>query len=296
MTQRLITSSELLQAPTGFNWADVSENGTATAIEAIEQANVIDRASAIIRGHLGMDPTPTTDTEVARLGGGSVKAWVDRAGWLWFKTDNFPILSLTSLKWATVPAGSGGLTYTALTAANVQIYGESFRLNRLIDFSQDWTWLRECPGLVQAVYVNGWPNMLLAAAIAAGSSVTCEVDSTTGLTATVGAIGNQLTIYDGANTEVITVASIADTTHFVASSVAHAHDPSATPIGISALPSDIKQACIWTCLGIARTRGTTDLKMDPDGGIQGFTPGAGLDKSDAWEKAKELLVQYRRMA
>src|SRR5579859_4328057 len=106
MTQRLITSSELLEAPTGFSWADISENGTTAAIEAIEQANVIDRASSLVRGFLTQDPTATTDTEVARLGSGSVKAWVDTSGWLWFRTNNFPVLSVSSLQWATVPAGT----------------------------------------------------------------------------------------------------------------------------------------------------------------------------------------------
>lgn len=295
MTQRLITSLELLQAPTGFSWSDISENGTSSVIEAIEQANVIDRSSAIIRNYLNMDPTATTDVEVARLGGPYLKAWVDRAGWLWFRTDNFPILSLTKLEWAIAAIGSSGLTWNALTAANVQVYGEGFRLDRLADFSQDWSWLRG--GLVRGTYVNGWPNMLLQASIAAGSNVSCQVDTTAGLTATAGSIGNQLTIYDGQATEVVTVASITDATHFVATSVANAHIPyQANPVGISALPPDIKQAAIWTCLAIATMRGTDAVVMDSAGGVHGTggTP-AGLD-ADAWAKAEYLLQPYVREA
>jgi len=293
MTQRLITALELQESPTGFSWSDISELGTSTAIEAIEQANVIDRASGIVRGYLDQDPTATIDTEVARLGSGSVKAWVDTSGWMWFKTDRFPILSLTSLKWATVPAGANGLNYNAITPGNVVIYGEDFRLNRLIDFSQDWTWLRNTPGLVQAVYVNGWPNMLLQAAISAGSNVTCQVDTTTGLSTVAGAVGNQLTIYDGAFTEVITVGLITDATHFVAPTIANAHTPSATnPVGISALPSDLKQGAIWTCLAIARVRGEDAVQMDSSGNVHGTT-GSGFD-GDAWAKAEYVLQRFRR--
>jgi len=292
----LITSQELLQAPTGFSWADISENGTSTAIEAIEQANVIDRASAIIRNYLAQDPTTTTDVEVARLGGGSTKAWVDTKGWLWFKADNFPILSLSKLEYSVAGVGSGGLTWSSVTAANTQIYGEGFRLNRLADFSMDWSWLSLSPGLIRATYVNGWPNMLMAAGtISAGSNVAITVDTTTGLSTTVGAIGNTLTIYDGANTEVITVASITDATHFVASSVAFAHTANSTnPVGISALPSDIKQACIWTCLATARVRGTDAIQMDSAGGVHGIGGGGGID-GDAWAKAEYLLAPYTRI-
>lgn len=293
MSQRLITALELQEAPTGFSWSDISELGTTSAIEAIEQANVIDRASGIIRGYLDQDPTATIDTETARLGSGSVKAWIDSAGWLWFKTNRFPILSLTSLKWATVPAGSGGLTYNALTVANVQIYGEDFRLNRLVDFSQDWTWLRNVPGWLQAVYVNGWPNMLLQSAISAGSNISCTVDTTSGLSSASGAIGNLLTIYDGANTEVITVGSVTDATHFVAASVANAHTPTSTnPVGISALPADLKQGTIWTCLAVARVRGEDAIQMDSSGNIKGAP--SGFD-GDAWAKAEYVLQPFRRI-
>lgn len=292
MTQRLITALELQESPTGFSWSDISELGTTNAIEAIEQANVIDRASGIVRGYLDQDPTATIDTETARLGSGSVKAWVDNGGWLWFKTDRFPILSLTSLKWATVPAGTGGLTYNALTAANVLIYGEDFRLNRLIDYSQDWTWLRNTPGLIQAVYVNGWPNMALQATIGSIGSQQATVDTTTGLTTTAGAIGNQLTVYDGANTEVITVTSVDDATHFHAV-FANTHTVSATnPVGISALPSDLKQGAIWTCLAIARVRGEDAIEMDSSGNIKGAP--SGFD-GDAWAKAEYVLQRFRRL-
>jgi len=293
MTQRLITGLELQESPTGFSWSDISELGTTSAIEAIEQANVIDRASGIVRGYLDQDPTATIDTEVARLGSGSVKAWVDTSGWMWFKTDRFPILSLTSLKWATVPAGANGLNYNAITPGNVVIYGEDFRLNRLIDFSQDWTWLRNTPGLIKGVYVNGWPNMLLQASISTIGNQQATVDTTTGLTTTAGAIGNQLTVYDGANTEVVTVISVDDATHFHAI-FANTHTVSAiNPVGISALPSDLKQGAIWTCLAIARVRGEDAVQMDSSGNVHGTT-GSGFD-GDAWAKAEYVLQRFRRI-
>lgn len=292
MTRALITPTELLQAATGFSWADISEQGTTAAIEAIEQQNVINRATDIINGFLDMDPTTTTDTEVARLGVGSTKAWVDTDGWLWFKTNYFPALSVSSLQWATASAGTGALSYTSLTAANVLIYGENFRLSRLVDFSQDWTWARYGPTLIKAVYVNGWPNMLLQATISAGSNVAVQVDTTTGLTATAGAIGNSLVIYDADKTETITVQSVTDSTHFVANTVANAHTPTTTnPLGISALPADIKQAAIWTCVAIAREPGTDAISMDESGGAK-IT---GNVDTDAWAKAEYLLERYRRM-
>ena len=294
MTTRLITAEELLSAPTGFDWADTAESiGASGAIEAIEQLRVIERASAWASkycfGNIGrLDAT--TDTETARLVSGMLKAFVDNQGWLWMRTDYFPILSVSSVQWAIATAGVGTPTFNALDVTKLQIYGEGFRLQRIADLSQDWTWLR-WGSLVKWTYVNGWPNAMLSADMPSQSypaSVNVAVDTSLGMTATAGAIGNSLEIYDGAQSEIVTVTAVPDATHFTAS-FQYQHF---LGVGISALPSDVKEAVIFACLHFSRQRGTDAVTFVGGGGAPEPARMAGM--SDALAEAEALLDGYRR--
>jgi hypothetical protein len=299
VSTRLITVDELLEAPTGFDWNDVAESAGATnAVEVIEQGRVIDRASTWASSYLFRRPSridATQDTETARVARGMTKAWVDRDGWLWFKADIFPVLSVVAMQWALAPAGSGALVYNPLAVANLQLYGEGFRVRRVADLSQNWSWLRS-GAMVQLTYVNGWPNAVFGGSgIASGSNVTAPVDTTLGMTSTPGptGIGQQLKIFDGANSEDVTVSSVTDSTHVVLASVANAH---AAGIGISAVPPDIKWGVILACLHFGRIRGT-DAVTFVSGGGGGSTQHSGpKEESDALAEAEAVLDDYRRIA
>ena len=296
MSTRLVTVTELLQAPTGINWSSINEASTATAAETVEQSNILDRASSWVSNYIyGRDARcdATTDTETARIARNHTKCYVDNDGWMWFRTDMYPILSVSSMQWGIAGAGDAPVTYNALTVANLQLYGEGYRVNRIADYSQDWSFLQGY-GLIKATYVNGWPNAtLLAAASSSASTVSLTVDTTLGMSAVAGALGNSLTIYDGANTEIVTVSSVTDGTHVVVASLANAHTPSATNVvGLSALPSDIKWATICACIHFARERGTDAVVMAATGNVRATPPAA---RGNALEEAKAYLAPFRRI-
>ena len=294
MSTRLVTTSELLQAPTGISWGAINESSTTTAAEAVEQSNVLDRASSRVSNYIyGRDARcdASTDTEVALLSSNYTKAFVDNNGWLWFRTDMYPILSVTSMAWAIAGPGNAPATFNTLTVANQQLYGEGNRVNRIGDYSQDWSFLKDY-GLIKTTYVNGWPNATLSSsASSSASTVSLAVDTTLGMTDVAGAIGNTLTIYDGALTEMVTVSSVTDSTHVVVTSLANAHTPSSTNVvGVSAIPSDLKWATILAAIDLARVRGEDAIVM---GGTT--LQSTGIKPSTAWADAKTILSPYRRM-
>ncbi len=290
MSKRLITPSELLQAPTGIDWGTVGESAVSGALQAIEQSKIIDRASDWIANYCTQRLDCTQDTEQAILGGAYTKCWVDRNGFLWYRTDFFPILSVVSFQWGIAGSGSAPSQMNSVNVNNIVTQGEYNRKNRLFDYSQDWTWLEYGPGLLQVTYINGYPNAVTTAVMpAAGNSRTIVVDSTLGMTATAGAIGNQLTIYDGALTETITVQSVTDATHFVAASIANDHTASGNGLGISCVPDDVKEACILTCMHFARQRGVEAFVMG------GGSAGPEMQASDALPEAEFLLQPYKRI-
>lgn len=294
MTANLITVDELLEAPTGFSWDDVAESvGATSAVEAVEQLRVIKRASAWASKYCFGQVSrldATTDTEVARISRSMLKAFVDNDGWLWFRTDYFPILSVSFMQWALAGAGIGSPTFNSLDTTKLQIYGEGFRLQRIADLSQDWTWLRS-GALIKVTYVDGWPNAVIAAAMPTTGypqSVNVTVDTSLGMTTTAGAIGNSLEVYDGANSETVTVTAVPDATHFTATF----QNQHAVGIGVSALPPDVREAVIFACLHFARIRGTDAVTFVGGGGeARVSAPGP---PSDALAEAEVLLDDYRR--
>ncbi|MHB8573545.1 MAG: hypothetical protein ACYDAY_11440 [Candidatus Dormibacteria bacterium] len=292
MTKRLITAQELIQAPTGFDWNTIAETtGATNALEAVEQANLIDRASDWVSNYCYMRLDATTDNEQARVSRGATKAWVNRDGWLVFHTDYFPVLSVSAMSWAYAHAGQGTLAFNALTAANLILEGEGYRVNRVCDISQDWFSIGLDPGLVKLTYVNGWPNMVLGANAAAGSNVNLVVDTSLGCTSTPGStgIGATLTVYDGANTEVVTVTAVPDATHVTVASLANNHSAG---VRVSALPSDIAWATIQACLHFARGRGVDAVVMSGSAGAGEQISEKG---DEALAEAEYLLQPYRRI-
>lgn len=106
---------------------------------------------------------------------------------------------------------------------------------------------------VQVTYVNGWPNTTITAdATAATASVT--VDSAVGIYP-----GTALTVYDGASTEQITVASVAGSTLTLAGVLSYGHDAGAP---VSALPPKVKQAAILLTSALIQTRGNDAIVLD----------------------------------
>lgn len=295
MTTRLITPDELLEAPTGFDWGSVAESaGATTGTQTAELNRIIDRASnwasRYVYNSQDARLCASTDTETARIAPGVTKAWVDNTGWLWFRTAFFPILSITQAQWALAPAGTqfSTIQYNALTTANLLDYGEGTRKRRIVDFSQDWTFLR-MGALVNFIYVNGWPNAVLTAPITAGANVNVPIDDSTGFTATPGTpqIGKVATIFDADKTEQVTVTAVPDATHVTLASVANAH---AAGVGLSAVPPEMKWAVVLACLHFARIRGTDAATFVDDASAHTTSL---KEESDALFEAEALLDDFR---
>jgi len=286
MSTRLVTVAELLEAPTGVDWTTLAENaGVGSATQAIEQGNLIDRASGWAANFcgqpLGLHATQLTETGRTRPSGDpGMKTWVDRDGFLNFKTSTLPILSVVSSQWSylTVP-----LSYSVIPAANWAVLGSYPQIRHLLEASQDWTANRQIASLIQVTYVSGWPNAILTAAVTAGGNRTLVVDTTLGMSVNPGDLGNQLTLYDGANTEVATVTAITNATSVV---VANLTNGPAAGVGVSAIPSDIKQATILACAHFARGRGVDTVDMP---GGQPVQRGQG----SGFQDARDLLQPFR---
>ncbi len=288
MTARLITPAELIQAATGIDWATIAETpGASAALQTIEQQNLIDRASGFIANFCHQRLDATTDNEQDIVSGISTKTWIDGNGWLWLRTDYFPVLSVSAMSWAVL--GGGVPTYNALTPANLWIQGGGgFRFNRIADYSQDWRFARIGPLGIKLTYVNGWPNAILNNSVTAGSNKTLNVDTTLGMTPTPGitGIGQTLTIYDGVNTEVVTVQSVTDGANFIVPTLQFAH---AAGVRVSALPADIVEAMVLVCMEFARERGVDAIIM---GG--GQSSAKGMAEGDALPKAEYILEPFVR--
>jgi hypothetical protein len=167
------------------------------------------------------------------------------------------------------------------------IQGFSTAFSGPIQFSGNYSISQE--QFISITYVNGYANTLLSASVAASVS-TLPVTDLAGFTP-----NHQFAIYDGASTEILTVAS-----SFVATSgagnlpltsaIAYSH---AKGISVSALPPAVKQAAIFVTSAILKARGNAALVMQTltPATIQSSNPSAAGDLMEAWD----ILKPYRRI-
>jgi hypothetical protein len=145
------------------------------------------------------------------------------------------------------------------------------------------------PVYLKYTYVNGFANDLIATAVATQSTLT--VTNGVGITA-----GLNLRIYDGINTENVTVAStytFGSTTVPLISPLVYSHDAG---VSISALPPAIKEATILATTAMLKVRGDSSLTMSvgtlPNSGSTGnLEQNIGSDMA----MAMDLLKPYRRI-
>lgn len=291
MSNRLISVDELLQFSSGVDWATVAEDaGASDPRQFIEQSNMIDRASAWAanfceqpqQGTAAGGLHATTQTEIARVNRSphlGCKVWVDRDGFLNFKTDSLPVLSVTASSWSylTVPQA-----FNSIPAANWWIEGQYPQRYHLVESSQDWTFVQQSPCLVSVTYISGWCNAVLTAAAVAGAT-SLSVDSSLGA-----AVGDQLVVFDGAGFEQLTVTAVPDATHLTVSALAHAHQ---VGVPVTEVPYDIRHAVLLAVTWAAKhPRGSEALEMH---GVGGSIAG-GLGSGEELAEAENLLLPFRR--
>lgn len=299
MPSQYLTVAELLAAPLGLSLRSIPPGGSSgpagvSGAQTYEElTNVIVRASTMADSYCQQVLGATQDTEEKRTDGGL--AGVDQHGYLWVHTDYWPVLAVSSFAYA-YPA-TGGTLWTDAPLDDLIV--ERTRIVYPAALPR-----RGVPPLrVRYSYLNGWPNTLLTASVAAGATA-LPVEDATGVVA-----GQQLTIGDQGNSEVVTVAAswtpvtgpasvaLNAGTAFAHTPVARPATPPAQPydISVSALPADVKEAVLLIVKELIETRGTNALVMGRAGGLAGSAPAPHDSAAKVPLESQYILDHYRRL-
>jgi hypothetical protein len=278
-----LTIAEYKQAPTGVDVDDLVGGGT-TAVNDVELANTIERASSWIDAYCNQVLSATLDTD-------SFRARVSRDGMLKIHPRFNPITEVVSVSVGSQPNYMVSLDPTT---AWIEPQSVIFPMNGLagffsapIQFSPSFSNSREL--FVSLTYVNGYANTLLAS----NASVTASTLSVTNRTGFVP--NQQFQVYDGAYNELLTVASTFTPaqgagTIPLATPTAYAHTAG---VSVSALPPAIKLAAIYMTNVLLKSRGNASVVMS---GLS-FTPTEILDKNATvqgdYSAAISILSSYR---
>ena len=299
MPSQYLTVAELLNAPLGLALRSVPAVGATgpagvTGQQTYEElTNVILRASALADSHCQQVLGATVDSEEKWTGSGL--AGIDHNGYLWVHTDYWPLLAVESFQYA-YPA-TNGTSWTAVAVTDLILFRERIVYPGV--FPQ-----RGMPPLrLQYTYLNGWPNTLLTAPVAAGATLLPVADAT-GMVP-----GSRLIIYDEGNTEQVNVAgnwsavtgpasvALAVGTMFAHTPIFRPATPPAQPydVAVSALPADVKQAVLVICKALLEVRGANALVMGRTGGVSGSAAPVPPAVTKIPPEAQQVLDHYRRL-
>ena len=267
--QPYITTAEYRQAPTGVTTANlVPTNPSATEAELF---NGIMRASSWVDVICGQSLGARVDTYSQEL-------TLGRDGMLRAYPRFSPIQAVTAFSYGTQPNN-----YTALSdLSQIVIDAREFTVPTL---SGNWSSagpLQFSPAprvggrmRVLYTYVPGFTNTTLAATATAGATSISVKDGTGAVPALT-----QLNIYDGAQSEVVTVAStyvFGSATLPLVAPLQYPH--SQAGIAVSALPHSVKLATILLTSTIIQTRGAVALIAPTVSGLAGRYTQSGSTRS-----------------
>lgn len=260
-----ISAQEFSDAPTGLNLSTLIPSGTSVQ-QSAELARILWQASGWIDNYCHQVLRATVDTKQERT-------WVTKDGALYIRPGFWPIRSVSALQYrfgTTQP-------WNVLDATQADIYERYFR------YDQVYLPVGE-KAIVQYTYVNGWPVTFLSAATLAGAQ-SAAVDDVTGVTE-----GMELTVYDGASTEIAYVQSVNGNQISFASPLIFAH---ATQTEVSALPAEVRQACIYIASYFVKQRRSGGALMAGRSGVK--IEQQGHQESEELEDAATILEPYRRV-
>jgi hypothetical protein len=280
-----LTLAEYKAAPTALDYGNLVQGGNQSQQDA-ELTNAITRASSWIDQYCNQILSATIDVEQQR-----VRLRPD--GSLRFHPKYSPIVALLSLS-----AGYNPQAMTAVPDPSVAWLEESqvvFPFN-----NANLTWSSQGPisfgaagsprqeMFIQYSYINGFANTTVGSAASAGNT-TLTVADPTGLTA-----GESVQIYDGANTENITI----DSTYVFGSATVPLTSPllysHAVGVSVSSLPAAVKQAAILVTSAYLKIRGDGSLVMAVTNQPNTSVTGSQMVGSDIGH-AQELLAPFKRI-
>lgn len=279
-----ITITEYKNAPTSIDFDNLVVGGNASAQNA-ELDNVIRRASSYMDEYFNANLNATEYTETQRTR-------FTPEGFLAIHPNNSPIISLSNLEYGTDPNN-------LITLANCDNtwFEEQQMIIPLSNIATSYSsqgplafggyGLPRQQVYTKYTYVAGYVNNAIATATAAATSLT--VQDATGIMA-----GQKLRIYDGANSENVTVANnytYGSTTVPLTSALAYTH---ASGITLGNIPNSIKEACILITTAFLRVRGDSSMTMS----VTTF-PQANVDGANRYggeiKLALDIVDKFRRV-
>lgn len=298
-----ISASEYRHAPTAVDTSTLVPGG-GDGDNLAELANVISRASGWadeICFH------SAAGTLAASLG--TESAWVrpKPTGELALFCNYAPILQLNGVALGRNPQEVQSVGSSEAQA--ITIDGHTIRLPscELVEGSNFGATPVANNGKVYVVwtYVSGFPHTYLAAAAKAGATSIAVAASEPGGSEVLGVYpGTQLTVHDGASTEVVVVEEVAGLTLKLKGALAYEHDspPAPDAIRVSAIPWAVEQAVISLTSCLIKRRGTRAMQMpSAPGGIARGTgatiesqPGGLADLKNALALLKPYVLPVLR--
>lgn len=286
-----VTADEVLSSATAssIDFSNLVENGSA-AVQRRALQELIVRASVkadnFIYGALGT-LTATVNTENGRYR-------ANRMGQFVIHPYYWPILEVRAFKVGYGP----GSAMTSATVSNDTCSIERFQFimtnpvglgsapvqfNTLGNYAVGGT-----EQFVEYTYVNGFANTFSTVDANAG-------DTQIQLASTIGIYPNlTLTIWDGMNDEVVTVASTYDGTSSVVPLTAPLLYNHGTGVNVSNLPATVKQAVIHLVVGMVKQRGQGGLVLNELGEptpVSGSTVTSMEDEMQAYD----LLDEFKQI-
>ena len=280
-----ITIAEYKAAPTAIDYDNLVADSTNAAVQDAELKNAIARGSSWIDTFCNQSLGANTVTEQQR-------ARLRPDGFLAVHPRYNPIVAITSMSYGITPTQMVSLPDPSVGWVEDQQYVVPYTQAN-ISYSSEGPLQFGLPAIPRAqvfcqyTYINGYATTVLATnAAAAATSIT--VANPIGITA-----GLSMTIYNGANTETITVASTYTFGSTTVPLVAPLGYAQTSGVGVSALPPAVKEAAILATTAMIKVRGDYSLTMQVSNQAGQATVNA--DGTGDLNLAKELLQPYRRI-
>lgn len=308
-----VTAGMLVNAPTGVSWSTIPEPGSDSTAQLAELTNICWRATSIVDTYCNQVLRATVDNE--QLTGPGARRVGFQPGTLngLLVMSRWPVTEVLAIQ--TSPNRSFPRVWTPIPAGMFEV--EHPLINLYSDAASatgpdGGASIVVAPGYIPPLscgrnstralvsYTNGWPHTSLTTAAGVGATV-LHVDDVTGFT------GVSAFVYDGAETETVSVLSVSATTPMnlpngvgtaragpgtvtLSSGLANPHD---VGVVLSALPANVIWAAALAAAAQALEAGITSISVQ---NIPGSLTEGGHGVGDVQTSYEWLLEPFiRRM-
>lgn len=294
-----ITPSYLTNYPSSVDWGIIPVVKSTNAQQVESQTEICQRATAFADSFIGQPMRATLNTHQGQTDDGRLTIDPTTGNGV-FRTPYAPIISVVGV--SVSPAQAFPPVFNALPSGSFRTQGVftspypypngSGLEPRYIQIQPGYV-TKYPPTLLQTAYVNGYPHAALTAD-ATATDTTLQVDEV------VGFAGASAYLYDGANTELVAVASV---TADNATTGVGAHGPGtvtleaglaldhASGVLLSSFPTDFLEGCVMHGLSRVMMRGSTAVVM---ASLTGGATSSGANKAATYlAEAKQIFRRYQ---